>query len=236
MDTVRMFRNQLIGALTEAKTLTRHVHSFKSRIKDAEHLRNKLRRRMQGLPPGAEFDVTPENVLTTVNDLVGVRILHLYTRQVLEIDPALRALLAEVRYGVVEGPIASTWDDEYRAFFARCGIETRASEDMYTSVHYVVSSSSMTQITAEIQVRTLMEELWGEVSHSINYPEPTDSVAIAEELKVLARVTSAATRLVDTIFLNHDEHQRRSGEAMPAAAPARGRRRTPGTNDSPGML
>ena len=32
---------------------------------------------------------------------------------------------------------------------------------MYTSVHYVVSSKSRTKVTCEIQVRTLMEEVWG---------------------------------------------------------------------------
>ena len=34
---------------------------------------------------------------------------------------------------------------------------------MYTSVHYVIGSASRTTVTCEIQVRTLMEEVWGEV-------------------------------------------------------------------------
>ena len=71
---------------------------------------------------------------------------------------------------------------------------------MYTSVHYVVSSASRTKITCEIQVRTLMEEVWGEVDHAINYPDPSELLSCREQLKVLARVTSSATRLVDSIF------------------------------------
>jgi hypothetical protein len=41
---------------------------------------------------------------------------------------------------------------------------------MYTSVHYIIGSGSQTPLTCEIQVRTLMEEVWGEVDHKINYP------------------------------------------------------------------
>jgi cellulose biosynthesis protein BcsQ len=64
----------------------------------------------------------------------------------------------------------------------------------------VVASASRTKLTAEIQVRTLMEEVWGEVDHQLNYPHETQSLACREQLKVLARVTSSATRLVDSIF------------------------------------
>ena len=55
-----------------------------------------------------------------------------------------------------------------------------------------------------------MEEVWGEVEHSINYPHKIDNLACREQLKVLARVTSSATRLVDSIFLTFEEHQERN--------------------------
>jgi putative GTP pyrophosphokinase len=48
-----------------------------------------------------------------------------------------------------------------------------------------------------------MEEVWGEVDHLINYPIPSTRLSSREQLKVLARVTSGATRLVDSIFLTH---------------------------------
>ncbi len=71
---------------------------------------------------------------------------------------------------------------------------------MYTSVHYVIVAKSITTVTCEIQVRTLMEEVWGEVDHKINYPHRNESVACREQLLALARATSSATRLVDAIF------------------------------------
>jgi putative GTP pyrophosphokinase len=45
-----------------------------------------------------------------------------------------------------------------------------------------------------------MEEVWGEVDHKVNYPHESKSVACVEQIKALARSTSAATRLVDSIF------------------------------------
>jgi ppGpp synthetase/RelA/SpoT-type nucleotidyltranferase len=61
-------------------------------------------------------------------------------------------------------------------------------------------------VTCEIQVRTLMEEVWGEVDHELNYPVQTDVFSSREQLQVLARVTSSATRLVDSIFVTHAAH------------------------------
>lgn len=57
----------------------------------------------------------------------------------------------------------------------------------------------------ELQVRTLMEEVWGEVSHSINYPVETASISCREQLRVLARISSGCTRLVDSIFSSYEE-------------------------------
>ena len=175
---------------------------MRTRLKDPEHLAEKLQRKIKACEEkGEPFGITPDNLLVKVNDLAGVRILHLYTRQVQQIDAALRAILDEQKYELIEGPFARTWDDESREFFQGLGIETLQSPTMYTSVHYVVSSASRTTVTCEIQVRTLMEEVWGEVDHTLNYPVPTDVLALREQLKVLARVTSSASRLVDAIFL-----------------------------------
>src|SRR5207248_7598149 len=90
---------------------------------------------------GRNLVIAPGNLLTTVTDLAGVRILHLCTRQIREIDAALRGIFEEQKYELVDGPFAGTWDDESRDFFRSCGIATQVSPTMYTSVHYVVSSA-----------------------------------------------------------------------------------------------
>jgi putative GTP pyrophosphokinase len=200
------FLNGLRG-LVEMHPLSDHVHSFKARLKDPEHLRDKLRRKMiKALESDTPFEITPENLFTKINDLVGLRILHLYTRQVEQINTLLLESLKEQELPLVEGPFARTWDDESRAYFQGLGIETRDSASMYTSVHYIVeTNTTRTKRTGEIQVRTLAEELWGEVDHTINYPNPSPKATCKEQIRVLARATSTCTRLVDSIFAAHNE-------------------------------
>jgi ppGpp synthetase/RelA/SpoT-type nucleotidyltranferase len=203
LDTTRA---NLVSVLA-SPGLSPHTHSIKSRLKDPEHLLEKLNRKLIVCKETkSKFPHSPDNFLTTINDLVGIRILHLHTRQFESIDAELRKVLVNERYELLEGPVARTWDDENREYFENCGIECITSKELYTSVHYVVGSYSAATVTAEIQVRTLSDEVWGEVSHMINYPKQTDSLACREQLKVLARATSTATRLVDSIFATYDEY------------------------------
>ena len=208
LGLVQTFKNQLLNLLQESSDLAMLVHSFRARIKSEDSLRDKLNRKfLHAKNAGEVVGISRENLLTEINDLAGVRVLHLYPRQIREIDQHVRSILAEQRLGLREKPFARTWDDEYRQFFEECGFATQPSPSLYTSVHYVVESSSRRTTTCEIQVRTLMEEVWGEVDHTINYPQRIDSLACREQLKVLARVTSSATRLVDSIFLTFSEYQ-----------------------------
>jgi putative GTP pyrophosphokinase len=94
-----------------------------------------------------------------------------------KIHPLLIKVFAAEGY-VIEGkPEAKTWDLEYEQMFAKLGLDVNRNESLYTSVHYVIKQNSTTRRLCELQVRTLAEEVWGEISHTINYPHPTASVA-----------------------------------------------------------
>jgi putative GTP pyrophosphokinase len=179
------------------------IHSVKRRVKDTEHLKDKLTRKTLKL--GAGFDITPDNLHSKITDLAGYRILHLHTRQMGEIDRVLRKLIDEAQYPLLENPTAKVWDDESKTYFESIGIKTEFNSNMYTGVHYVIGASSRTKVSCEIQVRTLAEEVWGEVDHSFNYPYPTESVACREQIRVLARVASSCSRLVDSIYRSYED-------------------------------
>ena len=83
---------------------------------------------------------------------------------------------------------------------------------MYTTVHYVIGANQRTRIACELQVRTLMDEVWGEVSHRVNYPNDSPSATCQHQLKVLARLTSGCTRLVDSIFEAHKDAVRQESK------------------------
>jgi len=198
---IQVMLNQVSEAILGSPDLMAHVHSTKSRVKDPEHLEDKLIRKVaEAKAKNRQFTISEKNLLYRINDLAGFRILHLHTEQIVPIDRELRAVFDEYRLPLYETPKARTWDDENRAFFQQCGIRTVKSPTMYTSVHYVVESNSSTKATCEIQVRTLAEELWGEVDHTMNYPHDCSVLSCREQIKVLARVTSSCSRLVDSIF------------------------------------
>lgn len=202
--------DQVKGVVHGSKRLMDQVHSTKWRTKDPAHLNDKLLRKMRTAKlEGRKFPYgyTERNLFSKVNDLGGFRILHLHTQQIVDINEALREVFDEYRYKIIEGPKASTWDDESREFFKATGISTIKNLRLYTSVHYIIKSNSRTSVTCEIQVRTLAEELWGEVDHALNYPHESESLPCREQIKVLARVTSSCSRLVDSIFTTARHHK-----------------------------
>jgi putative GTP pyrophosphokinase len=201
---------RLLGALRaqviDHVDLQKLIHSARWRAKEPDHLRQKLARKLRNAKAtGEAFAITRQNLFEKINDLAGVRLLHLHSTQFPAINAKLLALLDENFYSVIEGPVARIWDDEYEAYYQSIGVRTAKNPRMYTSVHYVVQPNTKTKRTVEIQVRTLAEELWGEVDHAINYPIESPRRACREQIKVLARLTSSCSRLVDSIFFTHRE-------------------------------
>ena len=188
--------------LLEDRDLAGMVHFIKHRVKDTESLREKLTR------IATESDQDPidgSNLLSRVTDLVGLRIIHLHTDQIRAMHPRILAVLEANRYRVVGTPVAYCWDVEYKKLFEDVGLDTKEADSLYTTVHYDVQSSHRTPIICELQVRSLADEVWGEVSHRVNYPVESPSEACRDQLKVLARLTSGCGRLVDSIFKTHGE-------------------------------
>ena len=91
-----LISRQLLDLFTNENALSQHVHSMKSRVKDPDHLAAKLLRKMaEAEEEGKEFSIRKENLFYKINDLAGVRIIHLYTRQVDAINKALLSLFEE---------------------------------------------------------------------------------------------------------------------------------------------
>lgn len=158
------------------------IHSIKSRQKDPEHLRDKLMRKYS-----KGYVITKETLLKEITDLED--------------------------WKLVESPKAYTWEKESQQFFEDLGIKTEVKDTYYTSVHYVVKpNNAKSDVTCEIQVRTLFEEIWGEIDHTINYPHATNSIACKEQIRVLAKLVSTGTRLADSIFRTYDEYKSNNTE------------------------
>jgi putative GTP pyrophosphokinase len=189
--------------------LKRLIHSIKWRAKDPIHLQEKLvRKAIKLTEKGEAFAITSETVFDEIPDLAGVRLLHLHMRQMEKIHPLIIQVVTEEGYVFSGKPEAKTWDPEYEQMFKSLGLNVKRDDSMYTSVHYVVKQNTTTRRLCEVQVRTIAEEVWGEISHMVNYPHETESVPCKEQLKALARVVSGCSRLVDSIVASYDDHNR----------------------------
>lgn len=178
------------------RSQTSIIHSVKSRLKDRDHLKDKITRKWNHDSP-----IDPENIFEKITDLAGVRVLHLYQDQfpLIHVE-ILDKIHKQKDWTLVEPPKAYTWDPESKQFFESLEIGVEIKESYYTSVHYVVRPRVDSPLCCEIQVRTLFEEIWGEVDHTLNYPTKSENLACREQLKVLAKLVGAGSRLVDSIF------------------------------------
>ncbi len=191
----------LMACLTEDPELAGFIHFVKYRIKEVESLRAKLNR----LHISGRDVVDASNLFRRVSDLAGIRVIHLHTDQLIRIHPIILRILNEHQYALAGEAVAYCWDVEYEEFFKGIGIRTEHRPSMYTTVHYDIVANQRTGIACELQVRSLMDEVWGEVSHRVNYPQESPSAACRDQLKVLARLTSGCGRLVDSIFKSHND-------------------------------
>lgn len=186
------------------------IHSLKWRLKNPEHLRDKLQRKLE-----RGDDINESNLFEKITDFAGIRVLHLCQNQFIYIHQAIINFVEEGEWKFVEPPVANTWDPESEKFFQELGLKCNRRDTYYTSIHYLVKpNNERSHVCCEIQVRTLFEEIWGEIDHSINYPHPTESIACKEQLRVLAKFISTGTRLADSIFKSLEEYNgRRNGES-----------------------
>lgn len=191
--------------LLAEELLGERIHFIRNRVKDPEHLRTKLMDKAnKAASEGKPFEISPDNLYSKITDLIGIRILYLHTQQFPIIHNSILQFLADQRFKLLEKPFAVCWDTENRKFYRELGLKIRDDDSMYTSVHYVFALSQTAKYPCELQVRTVMDEVWGEVSHTVNYPTPSSSDLCNDQLKILARLTSGCVRLVDAIFLAND--------------------------------
>ncbi|UNK29365.1 RelA/SpoT domain-containing protein [Serratia plymuthica] len=204
MHSYELLHDKFLSYIKRDPELKKLVHSYKTRFKDLGHLRSKIDRKNHedSLLPEDERQgpITSGNIKKRITDICGIRILHLYIGQFGDIHKALMKYVDSGELALFEPPKAYTWDPEYSRLFDSFGVTPKLKESFYTSVHYVFKPRVDSDITCEVQVRTLFEEVWGEIDHSFNYPEKSDSRVVQEQLKVLARVVGAGTRLSDSIY------------------------------------
>ncbi|OHY54398.1 RelA/SpoT domain-containing protein [Shewanella algae] len=203
MSRYEMISDKVLSVIQRDPIINKLTHSTKTRFKDFSHLDEKITRKNLDASANGKELITPENVLSRITDIAGIRLIHLHMGQFVEIHNALNRYVSDGELFLHEPPKAYSWDPEYVNVFKSLNINAEQKESFYTSVHYLFKAREDHEFTCELQVRTLFEEAWGEIDHMVNYPNKSESLAVTEQLKVLARLVSTGSRLSESIFKLH---------------------------------
>ncbi|WNB91843.1 hypothetical protein [Bacillus sp. NEB1478] len=189
------------SADTIANVLRKHpdVHSVRTRIKNPEHLLDKIiRKTIRKKSDLPEYIINKDNYKSEITDLIGIRVLHLYKDQAVNIDQYLRGLWELLEPCTIyyrEGDFSSGEVLETNPDF-----NFQVHPAGYRSWHYLISTKITRQEhIAEIQIRTIFEEGWSEIDHLLRYPNNIDNILLKEQLLVLNRIAGSADEMANTI-------------------------------------
>jgi ppGpp synthetase/RelA/SpoT-type nucleotidyltranferase len=183
-----------------ANTLRTHksIHSVKSRVKDPERLIEKIIRKTPSRKEkkGSEFKFSVDNYKEEINDLIGVRAIHIFKDDWEEIHNFITNTwnVVEITANVREG------DDTQR--FEELNIQINSRKSGYRSVHYLIEFFPTNQkVVAEIQVRTIFEEGYGEIDHQLRYSHTEIPEVLALNLLLFNRIAGSADEMASFINL-----------------------------------
>lgn len=192
------------------------VHSVRWRVKDPEHLMEKIVRKR--IPQSKSYNekylnITRDNYHEIITDLVGVRALHLFKEDCFIIDTYLednfKSKEDKIAY-IRNGDESETLKEHFKVKVHPAG---------YRSIHYVFETQPLKQIIyTEVQVRTIFEEGWSEIDHKIRYPNFSDNENVATFLQIFNRLAGSADEMGTFIKnlvteLSRVEQQRNDNEA-----------------------
>lgn len=172
------------------------IHSVKSRIKDVDRLIEKIIRKTGDRREkyGEDFQFTRENYKNEINDLIGIRVIHIFKDQWQDIHEFIINTwkVIEITANVRQGDDTKVFDE--------LDIEVRQRVSGYRSVHYLVEFYPTNQkVIAEIQVRTIFEEGYGEIDHRLRYSHNEIPEILKSNLLLFNRIVGSADEMASLI-------------------------------------
>lgn len=175
----------------------RKVHSVKSRIKNPIRLIEKIIRKTPDRKNKYDefFEFNIDNYKKEINDLIGIRVLHIFKEEWQEIHEFITNTwkVIEVTANVREGDNTKIFDD--------LNIEVKSRISGYRSVHYLVELNFTQEYKtiAEIQVRTIFEEGYGEIDHKLRYSHHEIPEILKSNLLLFNRIVGSADEMASLI-------------------------------------
>jgi putative GTP pyrophosphokinase len=166
------------------------VQRLKARVKRPESVVDKIHRKPGDYPDGVSVES-----LRNMHDAVGARVVVYFLSQLRLIDQELRQSTV---FDVLDEPkpVAYLRQDQLEKY-GLTHLERRDKTSGYASIHYSVRlrDSSVPpdkRPLIELQVRTLAEELWGEIEHVLGYkPGKHTSFAVGRQFQIIGEQLAA---------------------------------------------
>lgn len=180
------------------------IHSVKSRIKEPDRLIEKIIRKTinRKAKHGNDFKFTVDNYKNEINDLIGIRVIHIFKDQWQDIHEVIIKTwnVIEITANVREGDNTEIFDD--------LNIEVKSRSSGYRSVHYLVEFYPTNQkVIAEIQVRTIFEEGYGEIDHKLRYSHSEIPEILKSNLLLFNRIVGSADEMASLINNLNKEYE-----------------------------
>lgn len=173
------------------------VHTVRSRIKDPEHLIAKLIRKtpVRKENKGEDFEFTVENYKEEITDLVGLRVIHIFKEDWIDIHDYINK-----NWKITESQVNVRVGDQ-TDYYTEQGVQINPRETGYRSVHYLIefNPNLSAKVIVEIQVRTIFEEGYGEVDHQLNYPNSNVPQVLSLNLLQLNRLAGSADEMASAV-------------------------------------
>ncbi|WP_099191998.1 GTP pyrophosphokinase [Tepidibacter mesophilus] len=176
----------------------KNIHSVKSRVKDPDRLIEKIIRKIPSRKNkyGENFCFSVDNYKEEITDLIGIRAIHIFKEDWEEIHKFIMKTwdVIEITANVRDG------DDTQK--FKELGIEIHSRKSGYRSVHYLIEFFPTNQkVIAEIQVRTIFEEGYGEIDHKLRYSHKEIPEVLALNLLLFNRIAGSSDEMASLINL-----------------------------------
>ena len=164
-------------------------HTLTYRIKDELRLIEKIEAQNTTLEDG-EAPISEKNYKAKVGDLLGVRIICLRLSDVVKVEAYLKLLSEEKILYFLKEP------DKKRSFILPVdpgdtisgGIDRRYNG--YSSIHYQVelgensdAPPGLEDLQVEFQLRTILEEAWGEIDHKYRYTRSRGGLTLPDYIQ-----------------------------------------------------
>ena len=191
------------------------IHSINYRLKKSDHLLEKIvRKRCENKSRVINID----NFRKEIKDLIGIRALHLFKEDWLNIHKYICE-----NWDLAEEPVAFVChgdNDRIVYFYKRNNCQIKEHKFGYRSVHYTLTTRPKNEdYLVEVQVRTLFEEAWGEIDHRVRYPYEMNNDLLVRLSSILNRLAGDADELGSYMRYfkkrekkRHNEHQKQLAE------------------------